>query len=297
MAGFNTPQLARTPSSQQPKEMSSRLLNMKFMQRAAAVSPTTSTPASATAHTPSIEPSAKRRRIESTTSSPAYSVPGTPTNESVNGLTAPGTARGGVSTFTRAGADTEWVVDVRLPPLQDKTNSTQKNNHNAKTNEVNGSTSRFSALAQRDEETSDHSSEESDIWNPAQPSGRQTFGSFKKRKSRIVPSKDQTHDDNDQDLSSASGSDDGSDSGEASDSENALNSDEEMRNVRRAIERKHRSMQGLGPPGRTGQSAFSKNGPARGAGPLDRGQRGQKRGREDGSYKQKKKAKNARKTI
>ena len=29
MAGFNTPQLARTPSSQQPKEMSNRLLNMK----------------------------------------------------------------------------------------------------------------------------------------------------------------------------------------------------------------------------------------------------------------------------
>ena len=264
------------------------------MQRAAAVSPATSTPASATAQTPSAEHSAKRRRVESTTSSPSYSVPGTPTVDSVNGLATPTTARGGISTFIRAGAETEWVLELQVPSSQDKINSAKRNNQNVKTDGVNGTASRFNALAHRDEELEDISDQEDDVWDTTQPSGRQTFGSFKKQKSRISTQIDHTQNDNEQDLSSASGSSESSDSH----SEDDPNSDEEMRNVRRAIEQKHRSMQGFGPPVRTGQSAFSRNGQAGGGSPFDKGQRGQKRkGREEGSYKQKKKARKARKTI
>ncbi|KIW68569.1 hypothetical protein PV04_04507 [Phialophora macrospora] len=295
MAGFSTPQLARSPSSQQAKQMSSRLLNMKFMQRAAAASPTTSTAASSTVHTPATEPSAKRRRVESNTSSPVTSVPGTPMNEIPNGLATPIMVRGGVSTFRHEQAETEWVLDVKVRlPQQKRSGYASKGNGNGSA-DPNG----FSALVDRDEEGGDNSSEE-DIWTTTQPSGRQTFGSFRKGKSRNTTQADQSRED-DEDLSSASDADEHFDSDEDSRSESSsnsctarhrktptshgksrvnptkdLNSDDEMRQVRQAIEQKHRNMRGT-----AGDHPKAKHGNKRG-------------GREQGSYKTRKKA---RKTI
>lgn len=269
------------------------------MQRASAASPATSIPRPVGAQTPATEPPVKRRRIESSTTSPSISVPGTPTIDSANGLVTPTptTVRGGVSTFTRVGADTEWVLEMKPPSRESALRSTENSSHNFKPSGPNGSASRFTALADQDDEIEDMSGEEEDIWNTAQPSGRQTFGSFKKQKSRKPTQQNQPPDDNEEDLSSASGSDDDSDSDNGSDEKPGLDSDEEMRRAARSME-KHRSMEGGGFGGRPGQNAFSNRGQSGGKRPFDNGQRGQKRkGREQGSYKQKKKAKNSRKTI
>ncbi|KAH0841980.1 hypothetical protein FOPE_06924 [Fonsecaea pedrosoi] len=279
MAGSSTPtQNARTPSQQQPKQMSSRLLNMKFMQRAAATTPSaTSTPTTSAAQTPATEPLAKRRRIESAASSPSASTPGTPSN----GLAYPGLStttasqntglgvapRGGTSRFARfEGADTEWVLDVkvafpgdnRMKPLPDKVVNTNDRGSVP-------SSSRFGVLNGRSEEekSEEGEEEEDDIWNNEHPTGRQTFGSFdRKRKSRASTRHDQGQDEDDQDLSSASTADSDSDSEpdipnsssrsrpgqnrSATKPTAEIDSDEEMNRVRMAIEQKHRSMAGGG---------------------------------------------------
>ncbi|KAL2423927.1 hypothetical protein ABEF95_010012 [Exophiala dermatitidis] len=290
MAGLSTP----SARGQQPaKQMSSRLLNMKFMQRAAAASPS----GAATTQTPSTEPSSKRRRIEDTNFSPSASAPGTPAS-------APGTphspadvqttnlgvARGGVSTFNRGdGADTEWVLDLNMtfpPATKDSVSRPSANGHmNA------GDHSRNLTW---DAEASEESEDE-DIWSN-QPSGRQTYGSFKhKRKSKTT----QSNLEDNGDLSpgsEASDADSDSDDLDHNGSHHrtpsrrgkkkaskAADSDEEMRQVRRAMEQKHRNMQGTGgPPGRGGG----------GGGGTPSG--GGKRRREDGNYKSRKKS---RKTI
>ncbi|KIW79819.1 secondary thiamine-phosphate synthase enzyme [Fonsecaea pedrosoi CBS 271.37] len=279
MAGFSTPtQNARTPSQQQPKQMSSRLLNMKFMQRAAATTPSaTSTPTASAAQTPTTEPLAKRRRVESTTSSPSASTPGTPSN----GLPYPGLStptasqntglgvapRGGTSRFTRfEGADTEWVLDVEVAfPGDNRMKLPSDKIANANDQGSVPSSSCFGVLNGRSEEegSEEGEEEEDDIWNNEYPTGRQTFGSFdRKRKSRASTRHDQGQDEDDQDLSSASTSDSDSDSepdipnsssrSRPGQSRGAtkptaeIDSDEEMNRVRMAIEQKHRSMAGGG---------------------------------------------------
>jgi hypothetical protein len=172
-------------------------------------------------------------------------------------------ARGGISTSSRyEGADTEWVLDVSVPIANMKTQTTTHGNGTYQ--EINGlkaSTSRFGALADWQEDNMDNISEEDDIWDTTQSSGRQTFGSFKKRRSRAPPEENE----NDQDLSSGSDSEEGSESGDdfesGSPSESYRNhkpkrhrdtqstpakenmdSDEEMRQVRRAIQQKHQNL-------------------------------------------------------
>ncbi|KIX92454.1 uncharacterized protein Z520_11774 [Fonsecaea multimorphosa CBS 102226] len=330
MADFSTPHNARTPSHQQPKQMSSRLLNMKFMQRAAAATTprsATSTPTSSTTHqTPATEPLAKRRRIDSTTSSPsATSTPGTPSNGlAYAGSSTPTNAsqnsglgiapRGGTSTFTRfEGADTEWVLDLKMRFSGDKQPSYTDANGNDE--RVDPARSRFGLLSSRNEDEEEE--EEEDIWNNNQPSGRQTFGSFdgKRRKSRSSTrqGQGQDHDENDPDLSSASDSDSAPDSDSDSDSDlerdnipNSSNrstprqtnrgtpakpttataeidSDEEMDRVRMAIEQKHRSMMGSGGHGARNTLGTPKA--------------GNKRKREGNGKKNKNKNKKARKTM
>lgn len=290
------------------------------MQRAAVSSPTS--PSSAT-QTPAAEPSAKRRRIDSSSlPSPASSALATPTNGTPvstghatpatmaqnSGLVLP--ARGGRSTFDRfEGADTEWVLDIKpVPPVDSKDKSTpsKKTRSQINVNGVDGS-SRFSALA---EQRHDESDEDEDIWDTkAQPSGRQTFGSFKKknktRHSDATTGQHAGQDDDEEEENSASDSE----SGEVSDSDSSssnpryrktqtptstrksqrpskdpqdVDSDEEMRRVRAAIEQKHRNMSGVGAGGGGGYNHKS----------FKPGQK--RKGRDDGRYKSQKKA---RKTI
>ena len=285
------------------------------MQRATAASPATSTPASSAAQTPATEHLAKRRRIETTTtSSPSISVPGTPTNETPNRQATPSMARGGFSKFGRfEGADTEWVLNVNvIVPGAGASSSAQKKNTDNNVNALNGAASRFNVLAARHEDEENASSEQDDIWDSGQPSGRQTFGSFEKRKRRVVSEQV----DNDEVLSSASDSNEKSDSGDDTDSDasyhdhthktptrqhgkfqpkaaNDVDSDEEMRQVRRAMEQKHRNMMfGPGGSGARGIKDTWAAGPRK----WERGNRVTKRegGRDGGSYKRQKKA---RKTI
>ncbi|EXJ93389.1 hypothetical protein A1O1_01781 [Capronia coronata CBS 617.96] len=287
MAGFSTP----NARSQQPaKQMSSRLLNMKFMQRSAA-----STPTAGTTQTPSTEPASKRRRIESSTaSSPAPSAPATPSSTpSATNATHAGAVtvtRGGISTFSRGdGADTEWVLDLKMA-FPGGANSKSNGQVTAQSNGATGS--RFSSIhglngEDSDEEDIEGGDEDEDIW-ANQPCGRQTYGSFKQKgKPRTTHATPSEH--NDADLSSASEDSDGDSEADPADHDHShrrtpsrkrpkkasknVDSDEEMRQVRRAIEQKHRNMAGT---------------------PITAGGRGQKRGREDGNYKSRKKS---RKTI
>jgi len=152
----------------------------------------------------------------------------------------------------------------------------------------------------------DADQDEEDIWATGQPPGRQTYGTFKqKRRSRKQQPPAANAADGEEPSSQSQSGESDADSGPDSDSEEAANtagrhdggrsrsggqtpqtpvrkqakdvdSDEEMRQVRRAIEAKHRSMMGMAP-----------NGGGRSGG-------GQKRSRESGTYKTRKKA---RKTI
>jgi hypothetical protein len=152
------------------------------------------------------------------------------------------------------------------------------------------------ATGAREEAGSDRdASDEEDIW-ANQGAGRQTYGSFKsKRKSRPVPN------DHDVDLASEESGEtdaDGSDDSEPharsrqtpgkKNKSGDVDSDEEMRQVRKAIEAKHRSMMGTTPRG--GGSPREERGlPLTGnRGGFGGGQR--KRGREEGGYKSRKKA-------
>ncbi|KIX09749.1 uncharacterized protein Z518_00830 [Rhinocladiella mackenziei CBS 650.93] len=296
MAGFST---ANARPQQATKQMSSRLLNMKFMQRAAA-----STPASSATQTLSTEPLAKRRRMESGMSSPADSTPGTPSNEintpavdaQSTGLTL---ARGGTSTFTREeGADTEWILDLQM--TFPSCIGAQTDGHSqSQVNGINESTPRSRVGENNAGDKDEAGQDEEDIWTN-QPRGRQMYGSFKKRKSRTSTGTNNRQQDQD-DLSSGPGDPD-SDSESDSDTSNSpdsdvgrktpsqkrkqnssrdVDSDEEMRKVRREIERKHRNMAGLGPKGPSGGGGGG-------------GAQGRKRRREDGNYKNQKKS---RKTI
>jgi len=266
--------------------MSSRLLNMKFMRRAAAS--TTSTPAASTTATPATEPFAKRRRVEIQASPPSTSTPGTPYTpvEEHSPSTTFGLSRGGTSTFNRgAGADTEWVLDLK---------TTFENSLKTRArSEANGKTSQgscFNGLAEEPGEGTD--TEEEDIWNN-QPSGRQTYGSFKqKRKSRPRPndeSIDSPSDHSDSDGPDLSNHRTPSGKRKKNHSTGA-DSDEEMRQVRKAIEAKHRNMTSTAPranPAGGGKSPYQ---PYTG----NQAGSGQKRRREDGDYKSRKKS---RKTI
>ncbi|KAL2414190.1 hypothetical protein ABEF95_000886 [Exophiala dermatitidis] len=290
MAGFSTPS---TRGQQPAKQMSLRLLNMKFMQRAAAASPS----GAATTQTPSTEPSSKRRRIEDTTVSPSASAPGTPASASGTPhssadvqTTSLGVARGGLSTFNRGdGADTEWVLDLNMTfPATAKVDVS----HPSANGQMNGGNPSRNSTRQGQ---ASEGSEDEDIWSN-QPSGRQTYGSFKhKRRSKtaqgdledngdLSPGSEASDTDSDSDDTDHNGSRHRTPSRRGkTKASKAADSDEEMRQVRRAMEQKHRNMQGTGgPPARGGG----------GGGGTPSG--GGKRRREDGNYKSRKKS---RKTI
>ena len=242
------------------------------MQRAAA-----STPTSQPAQTPSTEPATKRRRIDSATSSPALSTPGTPNTES-NFIPqfaplAQILRRVGTSTFDRGeGADTEWVLDLKLK-IPGEVKAQSRNDSTKGSIKANG-ISGIPGLGNTEPDESEAEEEEAgeeDIWQH-QPSGRQTYGSFRQKSKHVTTPQDQTGADNEADLSSGSGSDPDSDSN--------VDSDEEMRQVRKAMEQKHDRM-GAG----AGSSRGGKN-RGRGGGPSKTG----KRRREESSYKAKKKA-------
>ena len=252
-------------------------------------------------------------------------MPGTPVDGASNlGLALPTTARGGISTFMRSdGADSEWVLDVKAPDA-DLKRGTSMTNLNSK--RANGNASHFGALAEVGAHT-EVEVEEENVWNSGQSSGRQMFGSFKrKRKSRTKTDPEQTHDGGDLDSKSESEDESGSDADSGSDastdsctahrrktpttqrngiskSTKDLESDEEMRQVRRAIEQKHRSMMGgaktVPRSNNNNISRLPVTGGFDGRPPWPQGSetgKGRKipRRRDEGSYKKKKRA---RKTI
>ncbi|KIW12100.1 hypothetical protein PV08_09374 [Exophiala spinifera] len=289
MAGLST-----QGAQAQPKSMSSRLLNMKFMQRAAASTATSPAAATQSSSSPGVvhQPS-KRRRIDYETSSPS-STPGTPQTPTTEPqISTFGQSRGGISTFDRGeGADTEWVLDLKMtfPNPSQTAHGSRKDG-----DRVNGT--RFNQLSQITDGDSD--SEEDDIWNNGPP-GRQTYGSFKtKRGSRSQAARDVGNG-----ADSPSDESDGEE-GEEHDHSNHRtptrnrkkaeskgdDSDEEMKQVRRAIEAKHRNMSGQGQVhrGSPGGGGWNSRSPVAG----NPGQ-GPKRRREEGNYKAHKKA---RKTI
>lgn len=269
--------------------------------------------------TPSTEPASKRRKIHETSaaSSPSVSsTPGTPYAADPKYMQQTPTTlpeilrRGGTSTFTRGdGADTEWVLDLKMTPRQSKP-----------VNGTNGNTNRPSGIPGLGEVESDQDEDEDeeDIWHN-QPAGRQTYGSFKRKGQaggKPKKTKDNNADEDDQDLSSASNSlsdssDGGSDSDDndpstSSDEDNDKNtyarqrrlqqkqkkkqidgstgsrkskkgttttvaedSDEEMRRVRLAMEQKHDRMAGIGGGGGGGGGLHGT--PRGGGGTIGRG--------------------------
>ncbi|KAI1621785.1 hypothetical protein EDD37DRAFT_495573 [Exophiala viscosa] len=287
MAGLSTP----APRQQPAKQMSSRLMNMKFMQRASVS--TTSIPAASKTSTPVTEPVAKRRRVESETHSHSTSGPGTPYTPAASSQTSDaqtttfGLSRGGISTFNRGEcADTEWVLDLKMRAPKAKPEP--------RPNGTNGS--RFDAL-EDDDDQEDEDDDDEDIWSH-QHSGRQAYGSFKgKRKSRLQ--QNQNADDEGEDSASDASEDEEQNTSSRhtpsrkrqKNSSKDADSDEEMRQVRRAMEAKHGRMAATTPKsgggGGGGRLPITGGHPGGGGG-------GHKRSREDGNYKMKKKA---RKTI
>ncbi|KAJ9629180.1 hypothetical protein H2204_008969 [Knufia peltigerae] len=260
---------------------------MKFMQRAAASTSSSPVAATPSSSAPGDYQPSKRRRFDLESFS-ASSTPGTPQAPTTSEpqISTFGQSRGGTSTFDRGeGADTEWVLDLKMS----FPDANQKNGDS-----VNGT--RFGRLPQDNDGDAD--SDEEDIWSN-RPSGRQTYGSFKtKRKSRPQAKRDV-------DGGEESPSEEEED-GEEHDhskhrtptrnrkrrsSSNGADSDEEMRQVRRAIETKHRNMSGQGQTPRASPAGTGWNSrlPITGG-----GVHGQKRRRDDGNYKAHKKA---RKTI
>lgn len=267
------------------------------MQRAAAS--TTSSPAAATpsSSSPGVHQSSKRRRFDLETSSPA-STPGTPQTPTTSEAQTStfGQSRGGISTFDRGeGADTEWVLDLKTSFPSTTNQTTQSSQRNGSS--VNGT--RFSQLSQDAHGDAD-SEEDEDIWNN-RPSGRQTYGSFKtKRRSRpqadkdVGDSEDSPSDESDEEHEEKqehSKHRTPSRNQNKKSSKGGADSDEEMKQVRRAMEAKHRNMSGQAPRGSPGGGGGGWNSRLPITGTPGHGQ---KRRREDGNYKAHKKA---RKTI
>jgi len=262
------------------------------MQRASVS--TTSTPAASKTSTPVTEPQAKRRRVESETHTSPTSAPGTPYTPAASSQTSDvqtttfGQSRGGISTFNRGeGADTEWVLDLKMGVPKTKSQPQSQSRPNG----TNGS--RFDALEDDDDQEDDDDDDDEDIWSH-QHSGRQAYGSFKgKKRSRLQQS--QAADDEDEDSQSDASEDDEQDVSSRhtpsrkrqKNSSKDADSDEEMRQVRRAMEAKHGRMAATTPKSGGGGGRLPITGGHPGGG-------GHKRSREDGNYKMKKKA---RKTI
>ncbi|KAK5071661.1 hypothetical protein LTS08_004597 [Lithohypha guttulata] len=155
MSGATTPRLDAPP-----KQMSSRLLTMKFMQRSATGTPTT----------PSSEPTSKRRKTTHTTTTPDSSVPTTPiseprlyadksdvraaikANSAYEALLA---ARRSELGFANNTVETEWVLDVDWPVERQDEDG--------------------------DEEDDDATTSGSDD-EGVEGNGRQTYGAFKRKK-------------------------------------------------------------------------------------------------------------------
>lgn len=275
MAGdFSTP----NPRAQPSKQMSSRLLNMKvrshdapvtggvssstvttsclltdqtqFMQRATASTPPNQRGGM---QTPSTEPAFKRRKINDTSaaSSPSVSsTPGTPYAADTKYTQQTPTTlpeilrRGGTSTFTRGdGADTEWVLDLKMTPRQSK----PVNGTNGNTNGPSGIPGLGEVESDKDEDDDDDDDDE-DIWHN-QPAGRQTYGSFKRKGQaggKPKKAKDNDADEDDEDLSSASNSlSDSSDGDSDSDKDNDPSTSSDEDNDKNTYARQRRLQQKL----------------------------------------------------
>lgn len=165
------------------------------MQRAAATSPKSS-PNSP--QTPSSEPTSKRRRLDT----PSQITPsGTPVSSSYNDRSAPvaaSKAEADAQSAARArnfreGGETEWILDLGLP---------------------GANTGAAPVEATRDDEGEE--SYDEDIWSN-QNTGRQTYGSFKRKSMReSLKTNTSGMDDDDDELSSLSGSESVSSDGSVS---------------------------------------------------------------------------------
>ena len=187
------------------------------MQRATAATPLSQR--GGTQQSPSSEPALKRQKIHDAGTPPSHSVSSTPGGTpyvAENNSTQPRSTalpdilrRGGRSTFTRGeGADTEWVLDVKLPevaPLQNTyLRSVRTRSHGAKGGNISGIPG-LGEVDDNDDTSEDEDADEEDIWHD-QPSGRQTYGSFK-RKSAADRKRDEAGTDHDHDEDLSSGSD------------------------------------------------------------------------------------------
>lgn len=249
------------------------------MQRAGASAPTsaTSTPKTQNSYTntPTTEPSSKRRRIASATSSPFASEPASPIGTPSESL-----SRLGTSSFVRPpGAETEWVLDLNTKFLQPAGVAAHANPGGNK-HSINGQDkTRSTSTPGLANVSSGSESEETDedMWHN-QPPGRQTFGVYQK-KQRTRPSRSNQPSDEESngasDSPSDSDSDNGSSNAESDSAESStdlhddrsksrsnanksartpktpaqdIDSDEEMRRVRREMEQKHNRMTGASTP-------------------------------------------------
>jgi len=220
------------------------------MQRAAASSP--GSLLSNSANTPSTEPAAKRRRLDASTPS----TPGTPTERPFvdrTSISAALKAEAAAQSAARArnargDGETEWVLDLNLP--------------------AHGHEMR--------EPQSEASDDDGDIWSSSNHArGRQTYGSFKRK------NKDLSQHQAEEDLSSASGSESSSEDLGTSHrtpvggrKPRDVDSDEEMRRVKRAIEQKHKGMSKSGRPPHPLPSRTSLSGKAKKDGPNGRREKG-----------------------
>lgn len=190
-------------------------------------------------HTPSTEPALKRRKTNdaSTRSSPSVSsTPGTLYAAESRSMQHSSTStpeflrRIGTNTFTRGeGADTEWVLDLKLPAVAPRRPQPRSIRSNHGTN--GGEVSVIPGLGEVDDDDNDNTSEdeegqeqeEEDIWQN-QPAGRQTYGSFKRKgktsgKQKNANAEAGDDEEDDEELSSASNSASESDHGSDSDSD------------------------------------------------------------------------------
>jgi hypothetical protein len=145
--------------------------------------------AAAGSQTPASAPPSKRRRIDNESNPPTPS----PLSRSSSQVFTSTIKRSGAvlqdtpNRTLQDGDETEWTLHLKLPATISDGNSLQ-----------NG----YNVL--QDEADDDYDDEEDDIWNN-QTSGRQTYGSFQRKKTQRQPQPESTP--NDADLSPASGSD------------------------------------------------------------------------------------------
>lgn len=182
MSGYNPLRAKPVQAVGEPKQMSSRLLTMKFMQRAANSNSRSQPPT-----TPSSEPSAKRQKIDATPTSSNVTTPDSEYKSFADRTAIQAALKAEANTEAAArarhmldGGETQWILHVDLPP-------------------------------QTQVGEGEMTSEDEIDW--VSPGGRQTYGPFKRRKKvEQVGKPSSSQNDHNLSVSSDSG-DESSDSG------------------------------------------------------------------------------------